>query len=95
MVTCFSILDLVVLNVMSDPLMFLIGYLDPGTGSMLLQFLIAGFFSVVVMLKVYWQAIVDFFRSMLSSKTTDETNSDEKIVKSGEQTEEKVDKKAA
>ena len=95
MVTCFSVLDLVVFNVLSDPLMSLFGYLDPGAGSMLLQVIIAGFFSIVVMLRVYWQAVVDFFRSILNSKATDETDSGEKFVESGEQVEEKVDKKAA
>lgn len=88
MVTCFSVLDVVVFRVTSDPFMSLFGYLDPGVGSMLLQVMIAGFFSVVVILKVYWQAIVDFFRSMLSSNATDETNPDE-------QAEENVDNKAA
>ena len=88
MVTCFSVLDVVVLSVMNDHFMSLFGYLDPGVGSMLLQVIIAGFFSVVVVLKVYWHAIVDFFRSILSSKATDETNPDE-------QAEENVDKKAA
>ena len=86
---------MVVFRLLGDPLMNLLGYLDPGTGSLLLQFLIAGFFSVVVMVKVYWQAIVDFFRSKSSSKATDETSLEERIVESEEQTEDKADKKAA
>ena len=92
MVTCFSVLDLIVFSV---PFTSLFAYLDPGVGSMLLQVIIAGFFSVLVVLKVYWQAIVDFFRSILRSKATDESNPDEKIDESDRQAEDNVDKKAA
>ncbi len=33
----------------------LLGYLDPGSGSLLLQGLVAGVASVMVMAKVYWR----------------------------------------
>jgi hypothetical protein len=36
-------------------------YLDPGTGSYILQILIAGLFGVLFMLKVFWGRIVGFF----------------------------------
>jgi len=32
-----------------------LGYLDPGSGSLLIQGLVAGVASVVVMAKVYWR----------------------------------------
>ena len=36
-------------------------YLDPGTGSYILQILIAGLFGALFMLKVFWGRIVVFF----------------------------------
>jgi hypothetical protein len=36
-------------------------YLDPGTGSYILQILIAGLFGALFMLKVFWGRIVGFF----------------------------------
>ena len=43
-------------------------YLDPGTGSYILQILIAGLFGTLFMLKVFWGRIVGFF-SKSSSKS--------------------------
>ncbi len=36
-------------------------YLDPGTGSMLLQILLGGFAGAAVILKLYWFKIKSFF----------------------------------
>jgi hypothetical protein len=36
-------------------------YLDPGTGSYILQILIAGLFGALFMLKVFWGRIAGFF----------------------------------
>jgi hypothetical protein len=36
-------------------------YLDPGSGSYILQILIAGLFGALFMLKVFWGRIVGFF----------------------------------
>ena len=36
-------------------------YLDPGTGSMLLQGLIAGFAIIISFLSIYWQKVKAFF----------------------------------
>ena len=36
-------------------------YLDPGTGSYILQILLAGLLGALFMLKVYWGRIVGFF----------------------------------
>ena len=38
-------------------------YLDPGTGSMLLQGIIGAFLAVGVTLRLYWHRIKGFFRS--------------------------------
>jgi len=37
-------------------------YLDPGTGSMMLQGLIAALAAVVVAIKTFWGSITGFFR---------------------------------
>jgi len=36
-------------------------YLDPGTGSMIIQMLIAGAIGALVVIKAYWSRIVGFF----------------------------------
>jgi hypothetical protein len=38
-------------------------YLDPGTGSMLLQVAIAGMIGAAVFLRAFWSRIVSFFKS--------------------------------
>ena len=48
------------------PLLLLAGpahaYLDPGTGSMLLQVIRGGFAAIGVALKLYWDRITSFFQ---------------------------------
>lgn len=48
-------------------------YLDPGTGSALLQGLLAGVAGVLAVLKLYWQRIKQFFswRPKSQNKSTD------------------------
>ena len=36
-------------------------YLDPGTGSMLLQGLVAGLAAIISFLSIYWQKVKSFF----------------------------------
>ena len=36
-------------------------YLDPGTGSMVLQLLLGGVAGAVVVVKLYWQKVKNFF----------------------------------
>jgi len=38
------------------------GYIDPGTGSYLLQIVVAGFFAGAYTVKVYWRSITSFFK---------------------------------
>jgi len=42
-------------------------YLDPGTGSFMIQMLVAGFLGAVLYVKVAWQSIKYFFRNLFSS----------------------------
>lgn len=46
-------------------------YLDPGSGSFILQLLIASLVGAAFILKTYWRRITGFFRN-LSSKGQDE-----------------------
>ena len=48
-------------------------YIDPGSGSYVLQLLVASFFAVVFTLKVFWRNIKAFF----SGKKTDQTGSEQ------------------
>ena len=41
-------------------LTFLPAYLDPGAGSIMLQVIIAGLFSLGVVLKLYWHRVIAF-----------------------------------
>jgi hypothetical protein len=43
-------------------------YLDPGTGSYILQLIIAALMGALFAVKQYWQKIKTFFKSMLSPK---------------------------
>jgi len=41
-------------------------YLDPGSGSYLLQLLLAALFGALFAVKIFWKKIVDFFRNLFS-----------------------------
>jgi len=43
-------------------------YLDPGTGSMLLQGLIGGIVASAVFISVYWKKIINFFKKSEENK---------------------------
>lgn len=44
-------------------------YLDPGTGSMLLQGLLAGIAGAAVVLRLYWYRVKSFWQNLLSRKS--------------------------
>ena len=44
-------------------------YLDPGTGSMIVQFIIAGSIGALFALKVFWKRIMAFFKKILGKST--------------------------
>lgn len=43
-------------------------YLDPGTGSYVLQIVIAGIVSALFTIKMFWRRIVDFFSNLFKGK---------------------------
>ena len=48
------------------------GYIDPGTGSYVLQTLLAILFALAYTLKIYWHHVAGFFRHTLSRNHRDE-----------------------
>jgi len=49
-----------------------LAYLDPGSGSMLLQLLLGGVAGVVMLLKLYWHQLLVFF-GIKKKETPEET----------------------
>ena len=56
------------ISVLLRPLM----YLDPSSGSFIIQMLLAGFLGIAVAVKIYWKKIVAFFKKNKSGKVQDE-----------------------
>jgi len=50
-------------------------YLDPGSGSFIVQILLAGLMGAALMTKIYWARIKSFF-GMQSAKEEDEDDTD-------------------
>jgi hypothetical protein len=48
-----------------------LGYIDPGTGSLVLQGLIAGFAAAAVVIRGYWYRIKAFFRGDKAAQKPD------------------------
>lgn len=46
-------------------------YLDPGTGSFIIQILLAGLLGIGVAVKIYWKKIVAFFKRDKEDTTLD------------------------
>ena len=44
----------------------LYAYLDPGTGSIIFQVIIAGFCGGLLMIKIFWSKIKSFFKGLFS-----------------------------
>jgi hypothetical protein len=51
-------------------------YLDAGTGSYILQLVIAGFVGALFAAKIFWKKIVRFARRLFSRKTSDAPTED-------------------
>jgi len=49
-----------------DPFLEVWAYLDPGTGSMILQLLLGGIAGVAIVLKLYWQRFLSLFKKKSS-----------------------------
>ena len=52
-------------------------YLDPGTGSMVVQILVACFATVVIFFKSIWQGITQFFGKKPKVEETEDSEDDE------------------
>ena len=48
-------------------------YLDPGTGSMMLQVILGGIAAIGVAVKLYWHKLVAIFRPRRNKETEDES----------------------
>lgn len=46
-------------------------YLDPGSGSFILQIIIAALFGSLFVIKAYWRKIINFFRNLFSKNRGD------------------------
>lgn len=53
-------------------------YLDPGTGGILVQGLLAGVASALAILKIYWRKIKAFITSFFKKSNDTPTNTDSK-----------------
>ncbi len=51
-------------------------YLDPGTGSMVFQMLIAGFCAIAFAIKMFWRNIINFFLKLFGKNKAEEENTD-------------------
>lgn len=47
---------------------FAYAYIDPGSGSLIIQVVIAGIVSSIFALKIFWQKIKNFFTEKFSKK---------------------------
>jgi nitrate/nitrite transporter NarK len=52
-------------------------YLDPGTGSMLVQSLLAGVAGAVAVIGLYWQRVKAFFANMRKSSRASSTDNEQ------------------
>ena len=60
-----------------NPFLAAWAYLDPGTGSMVLQLLLGGIAGAVIILKLYWQRFLSLFKRKSSdSFPSDSSESD-------------------
>jgi hypothetical protein len=53
-------------------------YLDPGTGSMVLQLLLGGVAGAIVILKLYWRRFVGLFRGNTREEAENSSSEDQK-----------------
>jgi hypothetical protein len=51
-----------------------LAYIDPGTGSYMLQMAIAFFIGALFTVKIFWKKIIVFFRATFSKKKKDSDN---------------------
>jgi hypothetical protein len=64
-------------NLSIFPLTHGLAYLDPGSGSFILQILLASLLGGLFLVRTYWQKIINFFRGGSSDEVSDSAPSDE------------------
>jgi hypothetical protein len=47
-------------------------YLDPGTGTFVLQMIVAFFVGASVLIRIYWKKLKSFFSKLFSAKSKDD-----------------------
>jgi hypothetical protein len=52
-------------------------YLDPGTGSFILQMLVAGLLGGLFTLKIYWRKIKSFFTNIFTKTSTEKIDEED------------------
>lgn len=45
-----------------------LAYLDPGTGSIIVQSIVAGALGAMIVMKMYWRRVVNFFKGTRSEE---------------------------
>ncbi len=60
---------------MDYSLLFVMGYIDPGTGSIILQAIVAGIVGGAVAVKLFWHRILTFFGIKKQTKNDEEHTS--------------------
>lgn len=68
----FTFLILTLNNTLSSILKSYDAYLDPGSGSFILQLLIASLVGAAFIIKTYWRRINGYFRKLLNREEIDE-----------------------
>ena len=69
-------MDISTLNILS-PLIHGLAYLDPGSGSFILQILLASILGALFLVRSYWQKIISFFRGGSPEDTPEATSPEE------------------
>ena len=69
MIICDSSVELTLRKIGEGDKMEVFAYLDPGTGSLILQVVIGGILGIGVVLKTYWAKIVGIFSKKSATKT--------------------------
>lgn len=66
-------------------------YLDPGTGSFIIQMLLAGLLGIAVAVRIYWKKIIAFFKKNKKGTIQDQIDEmDEYGEDKMDQTDEKI-----
>ena len=75
-----SVLMNILQNIPASPLAHGLAYLDPGSGSFILQILLASLLGALFLVRTYWQKILNVFRGGPPEEVADPTSQDEDQV---------------